>query len=171
MKVAVKYCHHENGLFLPSLKDPFQVHYCFCNTLMTCAMCQRPWISYFLLMILTQFFPHNDPNQLMEIVNMNWRNYQAGFRLISYLLTSKNQILSYLKQNKTGKNLTYIFQSMDIETDRVNQVLFVGVKLKHYCGVFGAQLIRQILSVCTCQSYFCKLMNSKIGRYYQTPNR
>ena len=46
----------------------------------------------------------------------------------------KNELLHklfYLNQNKTGKNLTYIFtlHFNDIEIDRVNEVLFLGVIL------------------------------------------
>ena len=59
------------------------------------------------------FFSHNDPDQLMEIVNNELKKLSSGFRLISFLLTYKKyQILFYLKQNKTCKNLTDIFQLM-----------------------------------------------------------
>ena len=47
---------------------------------MTCVMCQRPWISYFLPMIPTLFFSHNDPNQLMEIVNNELKKLSSWFQ-------------------------------------------------------------------------------------------
>ena len=50
---------------------------------------------------------------------LNWRNYQAGFRLTSFLLT--------WKQNR--QKLDLHFSINDTETDRVNEVLFLGVIL------------------------------------------
>ena len=76
-----------NTSVVQCLKDRFWVHYCFCYTLMNWVMCQRPWILYFLPMIPTYFFSHNDPNQLMEIVNNELKKLSSCFKLISFLLT------------------------------------------------------------------------------------
>ena len=84
---------------------------------MTCVMCQRPWISYFLPMIPTFFFSRNDPNQpAMENVNNELKKLSNWFqaKLSIYI---KNHILLYLKQQqqqqqKIGKNLTCSFQLM-----------------------------------------------------------
>ena len=73
-------------------------------------MCQRPWISYFLPMIPTYFFLHNDPNQLMEIVNNELKKLSSWFQAnkLSINIKKPDFILFKTKQNK--QNLTSIFQ-------------------------------------------------------------
>jgi len=58
------------------------------------------------------FFSHNDPNQLMEIVNNELKKLSSWFQANKLSINIKNLILFYLKQNKTSKNLIYIFQLM-----------------------------------------------------------
>ena len=58
------------------------------------------------------FFSHNDPNQLMEIVKNELKKLSSWFQATKFSTNKKNQILYYLKQNKTGKYLTCIFQLM-----------------------------------------------------------
>ena len=63
----------------------------------------------------------------------SWRNYQAGFRLISFLLTLKkksNFIRFKTKQNR--QKLDFHFPINDIEIDRVNKVLFLRVILDEH---------------------------------------
>ena len=56
----------------------------------------------------------------------NWRNYQACFRPISFLLHKKSEILFYSKQAKTWLSI------YDIDIYRVNEVLFLGVTLDEH---------------------------------------
>ena len=79
---------------------------------MTCVMREKPWISYFLPMIPTYFFSHNGSNQLMEIVNNELKKLSSWFQANKLSINLKNLIFFYLKQNKTGKNLSYSFQLM-----------------------------------------------------------
>ena len=58
------------------------------------------------------FFSHNDPNRLMEIVNNELKKLSSWFQANRLSINIKNQILFYLKQNKTSKLLTYICQLM-----------------------------------------------------------
>ena len=60
------------------------------------------------------FFSHNDPNQVMEIVNNELKKLSGWFyaNKLSINIKKSNFILFKTKQNKTGKNLTYIFQLM-----------------------------------------------------------
>ena len=59
------------------------------------------------------FFSHNDTNQVMEIVNNEFKKLSSRFQTNKLSINiKKNQIFFYLKQNKTGKNLTSIFQLM-----------------------------------------------------------
>ena len=69
-----------NGYNSSSKYIKCEVPHCFCYSSMTCVMCQRPWISYFLPMIPTFFFSHNDPNQLMEIVNNELKKLSRWFQ-------------------------------------------------------------------------------------------
>ena len=99
---------------------------------MTCVMCQRPWISYFLPMIPTYFFSHNDPNQLIEIVNNELKKLSSWFQAkkLSINLKKLNFILFITKQNK--QKLDLHFSINDIEIDLVNEVLFLGVILDEH---------------------------------------
>ena len=74
---------------------------------MTCVTCQRPLILILLADDTNIFFPHNDPNQLMEIVNNELKKLSSWFQAnkLSINIQKKYQILFYLKQNKTGKIL------------------------------------------------------------------
>ena len=76
---------------------------------MTCVMCQRPWISYFLLMIQTLFFSHNDPNQLMEIVNNESKKLSSWFQAnkLSINIKKSNFILFKTKQNRQELDLHF----------------------------------------------------------------
>ena len=58
------------------------------------------------------FFSHNDPNQLMETVNNELKKLSSWFQANKLSINIKKSNLFYLKQNKTSKNLTYIFQFM-----------------------------------------------------------
>ena len=95
-------------------------------------MCQRPWISYFLPMIPTYFFSHNDPNQLMEIVNNELKKLSSWFQAnkLSINIKKYNFILFKTKQNK--QKLNFHFSINGIEIDRVNEVLFLGVILDEH---------------------------------------
>ena len=88
-----------------------------CYTSMTCVLCQRPWISWYSLpMILTKFFSHKDPNQLMEIVNTELRKLSSWFQAHKLSINKKEIILFKTKQNR--QNLDLQFSINDIEIDR-----------------------------------------------------
>ena len=48
----------------------------------------------------------------MEIMNNKLKKLSSWFQANKLSINIKNQILFYLKQNKTGKNLAYIFHLM-----------------------------------------------------------
>ena len=58
------------------------------------------------------FFSHNDSKQLMEIANNKLKKLSSWFQANKRSINIKKIILFYLKQNKTIKTLTYIFQLM-----------------------------------------------------------
>ena len=75
------------------------------------------------------FFSHNDPNQVMEIVNNELKKLSSWFQANKLSISiKKNQILFFLKQNKTGKNLTNIFQLMILKVRAIRR--FVHGKRK-----------------------------------------
>ena len=75
-------------------------------------MCQRLKISYFLPMIPTYFFPHNDANQVIEIVNNESKKRSSWFQANKLSINIKKSNFILFKTKKKGKNLTYIFQLM-----------------------------------------------------------
>ena len=79
------------------------------------------------------FFSYNEPNQLMEILNNELKKLSSWFQANKLSINiKKNQILFYLKQNKTSKKLDLHFSINDIEIDRVNEILFLGVILDEH---------------------------------------
>ena len=73
------------------------------------------------------FFSHNDPNQLMEIVNNELKKLSSWFEAnkLSIKIKKSNLILFKTKQNKQKLELHFLING--IEIDRVNDVLFLGV--------------------------------------------
>ena len=78
------------------------------------------------------FFSHNDPNQLIEIVNNELKKLSSWFQAnkLSINLKKLNFILFITKQNK--QKLDLHFSINDIEIDLVNEVLFLGVILDEH---------------------------------------
>ena len=72
-------------------------------------------------------FSHNDPNQLMEIVNNDLKKLSSWFQANKLSINIKKIYITlfYLKQNKQKVDLH--FSINDIEIGRVNEVLFLGV--------------------------------------------
>ena len=62
------------------------------------------------------FFSHNGPNQLMEIVNDELKKLSSWFQANKLSINLKKSNFFYLKQNKTGKNLSYSFQLMVLKS-------------------------------------------------------
>ena len=83
-------------------------------------------------MIPTYFFSHNDPNQLMEIVNKELQKLSSWFQAnkLSINIKKSNFILFKTKQNK--QKLDLHFSINGIEIGRVNEVLFLGVILDEH---------------------------------------
>ena len=70
---------------------------------MTCVTCQRPLILILLADDTNIFFPHNDPNQLMEIVNNELKKLSSWFqanKLSTNIQKISNFILFKAKQNR-----------------------------------------------------------------------
>ena len=78
------------------------------------------------------FFSHNDPNQLMEIVNNELKKLSSWFQAnkLSINIKKSNFILFKTKQNR--QELDLHFSINDIEIDCVNEVLFLGVILDEH---------------------------------------
>ena len=77
-------------------------------------------------------FSHNDPNQLMEIVNNELTKLSSCFQAnkLSMNIKKANFILFKAKQSK--QKLDLHFSINGIEIDRVNEVLFLGVILDEH---------------------------------------
>ena len=78
-------------------------------------------------MIYQRIFSHNDPHQLTEIVNNELQKLSSWFQAnkLSINIKKSNFILFKAKQNRQKLDLHFLIN--DIEIDRVNEVLFLGV--------------------------------------------